>query len=139
MGPASGLATAFISPPTPAGSPPGNSWRTWPRAATKAKRLQREPDWSQSYRSLRLPKKRCRQRDSRSRRRPDPARSRRRSGYPASCRRPSAGAEPATKTLPRRGEDQRGAAGAAATEGPTVATEGRSRAASAAVGATGKR
>jgi hypothetical protein len=63
----------------------------------------------------------------------------RRSGSPASCRRPSVGAEPATKTLPKGGEDRHGAARAVATVGPTVDTEGRSRAARAAAGAVGKR
>jgi hypothetical protein len=75
-GPASGRARGFISPPTPAGSPPGNSWRTWPRATKRVNRRPREPDWSQSYCSLRLPKKRWQQRDSHRRRRPDPARRR---------------------------------------------------------------
>ncbi len=46
-----------------------------------------------------------------------------RSGYLVSCRRPTVGLEPATKTLPTGGEDRRGAARAAATEGPFVATE----------------
>jgi hypothetical protein len=76
--------------------------------------------------------------EHRRRRRPAPA-LRRRSGYPASCRRPSAGVEPTTKTLPIWGEDRRGAARAAATEAPIVATEGRSRAASAAAGKTRRR
>jgi hypothetical protein len=82
-------------------------------------------------------KKRWRQRDSRRHRRPDPAHRRRRSGSPASCRCPSVGAEPATKTLPRGGGDRCGAARAVATVGPTVDTEGRLRAASTAAGAAG--
>jgi hypothetical protein len=83
-----------------------------------ANRPPREPDWSQSSPYLRQPNKKRRLRDSRRRRRPDGAR-RHHSGYPASCRRLITGEVPATRTLPMLG-----AARAAATEAPTVATQG---------------
>ncbi len=92
-----------------------------------------------SYQPLRLPRKRSRQRGSRRLRRPDPARRHRRSGSLASYRRPSEGADPDTKTLPRGGEDRGVASRAAATVGPTVDREGRSEAASAAAGAAGRK
>jgi hypothetical protein len=135
---ASGLAAEFTWPPTPAGSPPENSWRTWPEAAKKANQPPREQDWSQSFQPLRLPRKSSRQRGSRRLRRPDPARRHRRSSSPASCRCPSAGADPVTKTPPRGGGDRGVTARAAATVGPTVDREGRSKAASAAAGAAGR-
>ncbi|MFO0002400.1 MAG: hypothetical protein ACK559_14825, partial [bacterium] len=72
-------------------------------AAKTANRPTREQDWSLLCQPLRLPRKRSRQRGSRRLRRPDPARRHRRCGFPASCRRPSVGADPVTKTLPRGG------------------------------------
>ncbi len=113
--------------------------RTWPEAAKKVNLPPREQDWSQSYQPLRRSRKRSRQRGSRRLRRPDPARRRRhrRSGSLASCRRPSAGADPATKTLPRGGGPGRGSA-RGGNVGPTVDREGRSKAASSAAGAAGR-
>jgi hypothetical protein len=64
-------------------------------AALMTSRPPSEPDWSQSFPSLRPPERRRRQRDSR-RRRLDPAH--RRSGYPASCRQHSADEGQAAKT-----------------------------------------
>jgi hypothetical protein len=90
---------------------------------------------------LRLPRKRSRQWGSRRLRHPDP--SRRRSGSLASFRRPSEGADPGTKTLPRGGEFRGAAVRAAATVVPTlvptVDREGRSEAASVAAGAAGRK
>jgi hypothetical protein len=80
-----------------------------------------------------------RQRGSRRLRRPDPSRRRRRSGSLASYRRPSEGAVPGNKTLPRGGEDRGAAVRAAATVVPTVDREGRSEAVSAAAGAAGRK
>jgi len=69
-------------------------------AALMTSRPPSEPDWSQSFPSLRPPERRRRQRDSR-RRRLDPAY--RRSGYPASCRQHSADEGQAAKTPPTGG------------------------------------
>ncbi len=137
MGRASGLATESTWRPTPAGSPPGNWWRTWPEAARRASRRTRARGWSPSYQPLRPPKKKVRQLGSRLRRRPDP--SRRRSGSLASSRHHSVGADPAPTTLPRGEVGQCAAMRAAATVCvPTEGREGRTEAASAAAGAAGE-
>jgi hypothetical protein len=69
---------------------------------------------------------------------PRPCRRHRRSGSLASCRRPRAGEDPVTKTLPRGGGTGAWQLARRKTGGPTVDREGRSKAASAAHGAAGR-
>jgi hypothetical protein len=86
-----------------------------------------------------MSRKRPRQWGNRRPRRPDPSRRRRRSGSPASFRRPREDLDPDIKTVPRGGEEQSSAMRVVATVVPTVGREGRSEGASAAAGAAGKK
>jgi hypothetical protein len=93
-------------------------------------KMKRGPSWTACKKSrLRL--------RSRLRRRPDPSRHRRRSGYLASSRRPSGGADPAPRTTTRGEAGRYAAMRAETTAEPTVGREGRSGAVSTAAGAVG--
>jgi hypothetical protein len=91
----------------------------------------------ESYQPLRTPKKKAWQLGSRLRRRPDPSRRRRLSGSLASSRL-GVGADPASTTLTRGEVGQCAVMRAEATVVPTVGSEGRSEAASAAAGVAGE-